>query len=56
MHRGEKGADLRGGHDIRRKEVFKGEFQVVWSEVFGRLDELFQQPFELIARVLRHRD
>jgi hypothetical protein len=29
VHRSEEGADLHGRHDIGRKEVFEGEFEVV---------------------------
>ena len=52
----EKGADLRGRHDIGRKEVFEGESEVVWGEMLGRLDKLLQERFELVGRVLCHRD
>jgi hypothetical protein len=56
VHRSEEGADLRGRHEIRCKEVFKGEFEVVWGEMLGGLDELLQERFELVGCVLRHRD
>lgn len=56
VRRSEEGADLRGGHDIGRKEVLEGEFEVDRGETLGRLDELFEQRFELVGCVLCHRD
>jgi hypothetical protein len=55
VHRSEEGADLHGRHDIGRKEVFEGEFEVVWGENLGGLDEPLKERFELVGGVLCHR-
>ena len=56
VHRSKEGADLGGRHEIGCKEVFEGKFEVVWGKILGRLDEPLQQRFELVGRVLCHRD
>lgn len=54
MHRSKESTDLRGRNDIGGEEVFEGEFEIVRSKILGRFDELFEQGFELVGRVLCH--